>query len=95
MRAYLTTLLWHQDQLSSLSSSYLVAVAALCLTILSGLGFGLFRFLEDLAFLLVENELGMALIALNVLLVGSAALWVLSCCAWALARRVLLYLRGL
>ena len=95
VRKYLTHLLWPEDRLSSLSSRSLVSLILLCGLVLSTIALGTIQFLDDLAYLLAENDLMMALIVLQSLLVISAALWVLSCCAGALARRVLLRLRGL
>jgi hypothetical protein len=62
---------------------------------LGGIAAGLLGLLEDLAFLLAENDFRIVLIALGFVLVAGAALWVLSCCLGALSRRLLLYLRGL
>ncbi|MFO1497546.1 MAG: hypothetical protein U1G07_03980 [Verrucomicrobiota bacterium] len=95
MRNYLTSLLWYEDKLSSLSSRWLFAIILLCGFALASLGVGLRQFLDDLAYLLSENDLTMAAIVLAALVVSSAVLWVLSCCVGALARRAVLYLRGL
>jgi hypothetical protein len=52
-------------------------------------------FLEDLVFLLPENDFKTAAILLGFLVLTSKALWLLSCCLGALGRRLLLRLRGL
>jgi len=95
VRNYLTTLLWHEDRLSSLSSKYLLALGLLSTAAVALLYRSLIQFLDDLTFLLSENDLGTALVLLTFLLVISTALWVVSCCFGALARRALLRIRGL
>jgi hypothetical protein len=72
-----------------------LAVTVLCLAGLRLLSVELLQFLDDLAFLLSENDAKTIAIILDLLLVMSAALWLLSCCLGALARKWLLHLRGL
>ncbi len=95
MRRYLTTLLWYEDRLSSVRSCWLVLLSLASTTGLFLLVVGLFDFLDELAFLVGENDFRTVLISFLFVLATSAALWVLSCCLGALSRRVLLRLRGL
>lgn len=95
MREHLTTWLWYRDRLCCLSSKWLVALCLACLGGLAALAIGLYRFLDDLAFLLPDNDLASALVLLELLFLASGSLWLLGCCLAALARRVVLRLRGL
>jgi len=95
VRRYLTTFVWYEDRLCSLSSVWLISLATACLGGLSALALWLPGFLDDLVLLVPENDVRPALITLELLLVASAALWVLACTLAALARRCWLALRGL
>lgn len=95
VRNYLTTFIWYQDRLCSLSSAWLIVLSLGCVIELGGLAFALYQFLDDLAFLLFEADLRIVGIFFGLLLVISIGLWVLSCCLGALGRRAVLYLRGL
>jgi hypothetical protein len=95
VRNYFTTWLWYEDRVSTLSSSFLIAISCLCLATLAASGIGLVRFLDDLAFLVAENDVRTGLVLVHFLLVASAAFWVLSCALVALTRKWLLYWRGL
>ncbi len=94
VRSHLTKLLWFEDRLSSLGLGWLVGLTLLGAGTLAGIAAGLLGFLEDLAFLLSENDFRIVLIALGFVLMAGTALWVLSCCLGALSRRLILYLRG-
>jgi hypothetical protein len=95
VREYFTTWLWYQDRLCSLSSRCLAGLSVICLAGLGTLGWALRQFLDDLAFLISENDAKSIFVVLEILLVSSAATWVLSCCLGALGRRLMLWLRGL
>lgn len=94
VRNHLTKLLWFEDRLSSLGLGWLSALTVLGAGVLVGIAAGLLGFLEDLAFLIAENDFRIILIALGFVLIAGTALWVLSCCLGALSRRLLFYLRG-
>jgi hypothetical protein len=53
------------------------------------------EFLDDLAYLVAENDLRSSLIVSELLIASASALWAVSCCAVALGRRLVLYWRGL
>jgi hypothetical protein len=55
----------------------------------------LHQFLDDLTFLLVDNDLKSTLVLLELVLLASGSLWLLACCVATLARRLILRLRGL
>ncbi len=95
MRTYLTKLVWFQDRLCSLASAWLVTIALGCVIGLAAVAVGLIEFMEDLTFLLGDHEVRTASILFCFLLLGSIGLWVFCCCLAALARRVMLYLKGL
>ena len=95
MRKYLTTWLWYEDHLCSLSSSWLSALLFVSLAGVATLTLGLVQFWDDLAILIGENDARSVLILAESLILASAALWVSSCCLVALGRRLLLERRGL
>jgi len=64
---------------------------------MAGLGalfWSMFQFMDDMAFLLAENEIKAAILLELILLVGTG-FWLLSCCLGALLHRYLLRRRGL
>src|SRR4051812_22731441 len=96
VRKNLTTLLWYEDRLCSLSSTYLFFLSFFCLAVMGALAVGMREFLDDLTFLMTDSEGARAAsLLLGLLLLWSSALWVLSCCLGALGRKWLLYIRGL
>ena len=95
VRNYFTTWLWYQDRLCCLSLRCLLILTALSGTVLAVLGIGTRRFLDDLTFLFVDSDVTSAAVSGELVLLASAALWLLSCCLIALTRRVVLHRRGL
>jgi hypothetical protein len=95
VRTYLTTWLWYEDRLCCLPAVCLFALTILSASFLTVLGLGARPFLDDLTFLFVDNDLTTAVVLAELVLLASAGLWLLSCCLAALARRLLLYIRGL
>ena len=95
MRRYLTTWIWYEDRLESLPSRYLAGLSVVCLTGLGTLTWAMLQFLDDLTFLLSDYDARIIFVLVQILLTSSAALWVLSCCLGALARRLVLRRRGL
>jgi hypothetical protein len=94
VRAYLTTWLWYRDRLCCLSSKWLLSLSLLCLAGVAADAAALHQFLDDLTFLLVDNELKSALVLVELMLLASGGLWLLACCLGTLARRAILRLRG-
>lgn len=95
MRNHFTTFVWFGDRLSSLSSAWLLLLSVLSLGGLAEGMTGLAQFLDDLVFLVSDNDLKTAILLLGLLLLLSTALWLLSCSLGALARKAILYIRGL
>jgi hypothetical protein len=95
VREYLTTWLWYRDRLCCLSSTWLLSLCVICAAGLAGVAAGLHQFLDDLTVLLPDNDLLTTLVLVELLLSGSGILWLLGCCLATLARRFILYLRGL
>jgi len=94
MRKHLTTWLWYEDRLCSLSASCLVGLTLICAAGLVVLGFGLVQFWDDLAILVAENDLRSAFILAELIVLASAGLWVLSLCVATLGQRFWLVRRG-
>jgi hypothetical protein len=90
VRKYLTTYLWYEDRLCSLSTTHLLLLSFLCLGVLSFLGYRGVQFMEDLAFLLSEADAGTFFALLGLLLLASVALWLLALASATLGRRVIL-----
>jgi len=95
VRNYFTTWLWYQDRLCCLSMACLLSLTALSTTILAVLAVGTRHFLDDLTFLFVDNDVTAAAVSGELVLLASAAVWLLSCCLGTLTRRLVLHLRGL
>ena len=95
MRTYLTTWLWYEDRICCLPAVCLFMLSILSASFLAVLVLGTRPFLDDLTFLFEDNDVTMAVVLAELVLLASAALWLLSCCLAALTRRLLLYIRGL
>ncbi len=95
MRRYLTTLRWYEDRLCSLSSKWLASLSLVCLAGLSALIAWFAQFQDDLVPLMGERDRGTVIILAGLLLLASAALWLVSICLAALGRRLVLYLKGI
>jgi hypothetical protein len=94
VRRYLTKLRWYEDRLCSLSSFWLVLLSLGCVAGLSLLAFWMAPLLDDLSLLAVEGDFRVLLTLLDIVLINSSALWLLSFCLAALTRRVVLCCRG-
>jgi hypothetical protein len=94
VRKYLTTWLWYQDRLTCLSVAWLSALTAFSAAFLAGLAVGTRHFLDDVTFLFVDNDMTMLAVSGELVLLASAAVWLLSCCLGALTRRLVLHVRG-
>ena len=95
VRTYLTSWLWYQDRLCCLSSKWLLSLSLICLAGVAADAAALHQFLDDLTFLLFDNDLKSGLVLLEMVLLASGILWLLACCLGTLARRIILRLRGL
>jgi hypothetical protein len=95
VRRHLTTWVWYEDRLSSLPSAVILGIACFSFAGLTLLGFVGIEFLDDLAYLVGENDVRSLIIVADLCVASGAAIWVLSCCLGALAHRVMLRLRGL
>jgi hypothetical protein len=90
VRRYLTTYLWYEDRLCSLSTAHLLLLSFLCLGVLSLLGHRWVQFMEDLAFLLSESDAATFFALLGLLLLTSVALWLLALASATLGQRLIL-----
>lgn len=95
VRRYLTTLRWYEDRLCSLSSRWLASLSLVCLAGLGALLVWFSRFQDDLVPLMGEKDRGTVITLTGLLLLASAALWLVSVCLAALGRRLVLFLRGI
>jgi hypothetical protein len=90
MRKHLTTFLWFEDKLCSLSAGRLATLSLACCAMTILLVLQALDFLDDLAFLLAENDAISFIAVLALLLMSSAALWLFFLTAVHLAQNLVL-----
>jgi hypothetical protein len=95
VRKHLTTFRWYEDRLCSLPSRYLVCLSLSCFIGLGLLAYVAYQLGDDVPLLVSESDFKTAFALFDILLLTTAALWLLSCTLGALWRRFLLRRRGL